>query len=100
MAYWLAHESSYKGAAVTGGGGDFAQLIADVALRTLAGDGPKINAYPWPYGPVTNANLKQYVSPSWTTSSQGGVNNVPQYEWSTAELNKTFNNPQGSTGTN
>lgn len=100
MAYWLQHEASgYKGAAVTGGGGDFAQLIADVALRTLAGQGPKINAYPWPYGPVTNANLKAYVSPSWTTSSLGGVNNIPKYEWSLADLNKTFSNPTVSTGT-
>jgi ribose transport system substrate-binding protein len=95
MAYWSQHaKQGYKGAVLTGGGDDYGALVSGIALRTLAGQGPRIDQFPWPYGPVTNSTLSQFVRADWTVNSLGGVDNIAKYEWSTADLNLMFNRPK------
>lgn len=71
LAYWREHESSYKGVAIGNGAGALAFAAAEVAQRMLAGDGIKVSDISLIPVLITATNLNQWVSPSWTFSTQG-----------------------------
>ena len=71
LAYWREHEPGYKGVAIGNGAGALAFAAAEVAQRMLAGDGIKVSDIPLIPVLITPANLNQWVSPSWTSSTQG-----------------------------
>jgi len=71
LAYWRAHESSYKGVAIGNGAGALAFAASEVAQRMLAGDGVKVSDISLIPVLITTENLNQWVSPSWTFSTQG-----------------------------
>ena len=99
-AYWLQNAAKgYKGAAVIGGATDYSNLISRVMLRMLAGQGPKINMFVWKLVPVTEANLKALASPSWTTDTPGEVEVPKKYWWTKNELDRLFNSPKLTKGT-
>jgi ribose transport system substrate-binding protein len=65
ISYWLAHRRTYHGVGTGQGAPSLAAAIVSVALRTLAGKGPKINTFLPPAPLITDANLGQWSDPGW-----------------------------------
>jgi len=93
LSWWLAHKSTYKTFGGCFNGFQGAYVFMNVALRTLAGDGPKLQTLSIPAPFVTNANIAQYATPGLPLTSpteQGG----PLSVWcSDTCLNAYFNKP-------
>ncbi len=74
LAYWAQNISKgYFGAGNVAGDNQWVDLASRVALRMLAGQGLKINTLLVNTVPLTNGNVKDYVQPSWTLSTQGTI---------------------------
>jgi ribose transport system substrate-binding protein len=69
LAYWNAHKDSYKAFATGNGTQTTTDLVWDIAMRTLAGGGPKLNNIFLPAIPITNDNVAEWVKPGWTAST-------------------------------
>jgi ribose transport system substrate-binding protein len=70
-AYWLQHEPEYQGVGMGFGVTDFAQTVADIAGRMLAGDGMTTTDVVGDAPVVTDANLKDWSDPAWTDQTPG-----------------------------
>jgi ribose transport system substrate-binding protein len=71
LAYWRAHEPSYQGVALGVSAEALAFAAAEVAQRMLAGDGIKVSDISLTPVLITAGTLDQWMSPSWTFSTQG-----------------------------
>jgi ABC-type sugar transport system substrate-binding protein len=99
-AYWSQNASKgYTMAADVGGAESYANLIAQTTVRTLAGQGPKINLLIWRLPVVTQATLKNYLNSSWTTSTPGAVEDKKATWWTNADIARFFNHPNLLKGT-
>jgi len=100
MGYWKANQTKgYKLAVDVAGADDMADLISRVTLRMLAGQGPKVNTYPWKFVPLPTATLNKLTSSSWTPDT-GGAISAPKSTWYTkAELDRLFTHPKLTKGT-
>jgi ABC-type sugar transport system substrate-binding protein len=97
LSWWLAHQDTYKtvGGCINGYQGAYTYF--NVALRTLANKGPKLNVLEMPITPITNANLAQFAKPGLPLSSQEEVGG-PETAWcDNACLDKYFNTPGAAT---
>lgn len=70
-AYWRDHRPDYRGAGMGFAVGDFAQTVADIAGRMLAGDGIQTTDVLGDAPVVTDANLDDWSDPSWTERTPG-----------------------------
>lgn len=97
LAWWdeLRTSEDYQGVATTGGGSLAGEAMFDVALRVIAGEGPKLNQFPWPDTLITQENVDQYIVPGAGTSSELEVL-VPEGEvlYPADYLDLFFNKPQ------
>jgi ribose transport system substrate-binding protein len=97
LAYWKEHSSSYHAIATGQGAQDIIDLVWNLAMRTLAGDGPKLNNIFLPPIPITNANLSQWVKPGWTSNTLAPAYADPPSPSglvAPAEWSAFFNDPQ------
>ncbi len=69
LAYWNEHQSTYHAVASGFGAQTISDLVWNLAMRTLGGDGPKLNNIFLPSILITNRNLKQWVKPGWTANT-------------------------------
>ena len=96
LAYWYQHRTSYHAVAAGFGAQTISDLVWNLAMRTLAGDGPKLNNVFLPAIPITNANLRQWVKPGWTSNTISPAYAEPPSPSllvTPAEWSSFFNNP-------
>jgi ribose transport system substrate-binding protein len=74
LSYWSQHESTYKGAASGIGPVPTGQREAEMMMRVLLGQGPKLNAVLFNPPAITTANLSQYLVPGSTMNSTTTAN--------------------------
>lgn len=99
-AYWSENSSKgYTMAADVGGAESYANLTVQTAVRTLAGQGPKINLLIWRLPVVTAATLKNYTNSSWTVNTPGAVEDKKATWWTNKQIALFFNHPNLLTGT-
>lgn len=93
LAWWdQLRAEGYEGLAVPGTGAQFGDALWDVAMRTMAGEGPKINQIALETQFITADNLDEYLIPGATTTSAEEVASVGSL-LPTDYLNGFFNNP-------
>ncbi|HET9518536.1 MAG TPA: substrate-binding domain-containing protein [Actinoplanes sp.] len=98
LAYWAAHAGEgYDSAGFAGGPVAFADGATRIALRMLAGQGPRTNMIPWPQPQITAANLSQYVQPQWTLDTPGTVEQPAATYWADNDLDSLFTHPDRRT---
>jgi ribose transport system substrate-binding protein len=91
-AYWAQNLSKgYHAYGLTYGPVGLASEAAEVASRMLAGGGLKINTVIAGIGTLTDQNVKSYVQPGWTASTDGTVEG-PTPSW-LSSLSTLFNHP-------
>jgi ribose transport system substrate-binding protein len=70
LAWWEQLSSDgYKGLAIPGTGTQFGEALWEVALRTMKGEGPKINQIALETQFITEENVDEYAVPGATTTS-------------------------------
>lgn len=72
------------------------QTMADVGLRVLAGQGPKVNQLVTSAFVIDSSNLDEYVDPSWSESDQSDAPGNPDAYFPEDALNQYFNDPDAS----
>ena len=90
-AYWLQNRDEYKGAGMGFAVADFAQDVAAVAGRMLAGDGVTMTDILGDAPVVTDANLDEWADPSWTERTPGVALGPKDGYLTPADLNAFFN---------
>lgn len=96
LAYWNQHLSSYQAVATGNGAQTMSDLVWNIAMRTLAGGGPKLNNIFLPSIVITNQNVSQWVKPGWTASTIAPAYAEPPNAAqlvTSAEWNAFFSNP-------
>jgi ribose transport system substrate-binding protein len=93
LGYWRQHEKTYTGVGTGLGPNGIADAVADVALRTLEGQGPKLNTITAQLPLITDKNLDSWSQPSWNLRTVGTASgpNVPFM--SDSYLDPMFNHP-------
>ncbi|MCU1482248.1 MAG: hypothetical protein JWQ19_3034 [Subtercola sp.] len=94
LAYWnnAAKATGYKGAATSNTSTQEGTAVWDVAMRTMAGEGPKLNVVVPNMSVITPENLNQFLVPGADTSST--LDALPSADWaSPAVIDPYFNNP-------
>ena len=77
LAWWQSLQpSGYKGLAIPGTGQQFGQALWTVAMRTMKGQGPKINQIATQTQFITDENLSEYAVPGATTTSSAETRTV------------------------
>ncbi|MGI8393258.1 substrate-binding domain-containing protein [Leucobacter sp. W1038] len=72
LAWWeQLRPEGYEGLAIPGTGTQFGEALWSVAMRTMNGEGPKINQIALETQFITDENLGEYVVPGSTTTSAG-----------------------------
>jgi ribose transport system substrate-binding protein len=74
LSYWKAHESSYTGAGAAIGPEPTGQREAQMMMRTLLGQGPKLDAVLFEPPAITTSNLDEFLTPGSTLSSTTTAN--------------------------
>jgi ribose transport system substrate-binding protein len=69
LAYWAEHRDSYHPVASGQGAVTTTDLVWEIAMRTLAGEGPKLNNIFLRALLITDENLDEWVKPEWTPST-------------------------------
>ncbi|APH46033.1 hypothetical protein BMW26_14505 [Microbacterium sp. 1.5R] len=69
------------------------EVVAEVALRTLKGEGPKINQIVQPSVIVTQDNLADYAEESWKITDGADLAGSPDDYEPTERLDQFFTNP-------
>jgi ribose transport system substrate-binding protein len=99
LAYWHDHLShGYKTVGSSNPPGADMNAAFEIGIRTLLGQGPKVNTIVAPVPTITNANLDQWWKPSYTESSTG-VGEPPAGAYLPTDiLNQFFNKPASLPG--
>ena len=71
LGYWRQDEKTYAGVGTGLPPNELGDAVADVALRTLEGQGPKINTITQNVTLITKSNLDQWAQPSWNLRTVG-----------------------------
>jgi ribose transport system substrate-binding protein len=74
LSYWQQHESSYQGAGSGIGPVPAGVREAQLMMRVLLGQGPKLNAVLFNPPQITSSNLASFVAPNSTMSSTTTAN--------------------------
>jgi ribose transport system substrate-binding protein len=93
LSYWKTHQSTYHGAASGIGPVPTGQREAEMMMRVLLGQGPKLNAVLFNPPAITTANLSQYLAPgsniNSTTTANAPINDILPDSY----INQLLNNP-------
>ncbi|MGW6174161.1 substrate-binding domain-containing protein [Arthrobacter sp. NPDC055138] len=93
LAWWeQLSPDGYEGLAVPGTGTQFGEALWEVALRTMKGEGPKINQVALETQFITDENIDEYAVPGATTTSAEETKTVGSLLPS-EYLDGYFNNP-------
>jgi ribose transport system substrate-binding protein len=95
LGYWRQNEKTYSGVGTGLPPVELGDAVADVALRTLEGQGPKLNTITQHITVITSRNLDKWTEPSWNLRTVGTALGPPGPFMSDAFLNPLFNH--GST---
>jgi ribose transport system substrate-binding protein len=95
LGYWRQNEKTYNGIGTGLPPVGLGDAVADVALRTLEGQGPKLNTITQHITVITSHNLDTWTEPSWNLRTVGTALGPPGAFMSDAFLNPLFNH--GST---
>jgi ribose transport system substrate-binding protein len=99
-AYWWDNRNSgYKIAAPVAGANEWASQITTMALRVLAGQGPKVNYIPWRFVNFSEKGHAKLTNPNWTTDTSGSVELPKTFWWSKQDYDRIFNHPERAKGT-
>ena len=93
MGYWRNHQDTYNG---TGAGVNLGKLgaaTADVALRTLSGEGPITSLMFAELPQFTPDNLDEWSDPTWKLTTPGSAPGPPVPFWTPEYANAFFKNP-------
>jgi ribose transport system substrate-binding protein len=71
LSYWQEHRGSYHTVAVPQSARNNAAAAVSIGLRTLLGQGPKVNSFVGPVTLITEKNLGQWAEPGWTLNTGG-----------------------------
>ena len=95
MVYWSQNASKgYTSVATIGGATSSADLMVKTILRTLAGQGPKVNQLIWRHPIVsTRAQMQAYVNKTWTPDTIGTVENPKSTWWTDKDLDRFSTTP-------
>jgi ribose transport system substrate-binding protein len=74
LSYWQQHESTYQGAGAGIGPIPTGVREAQMMMRVLLGQGPKLNAILFNPPQITSSNLSSFVAPNSTMSSTTTAN--------------------------
>jgi ribose transport system substrate-binding protein len=95
LGYWRQNEKTYSGVGTGLPPVELGDAVGDVALRTLEGQGPKVNTITQNVTVITSRNLDQWAQPSWDLRTVGTALGPPGVFMSDSYLNPLFNH--GST---
>ena len=73
LGYWR-QTADYHGTGYGSPPAPTSRTVANVVLRVLAGQGPKLNNLSTLASPITQQNLDEWAEPDWTLSTQGVAN--------------------------
>ncbi|WCB92104.1 hypothetical protein DSM104299_00789 [Baekduia alba] len=73
VSYWQEHRERYQTAGVGESAQSNAAAAVSIALRTLQGQGPKVNSFVPPVTLITNKNLEDWAEEGWTLSTAGNA---------------------------
>jgi ribose transport system substrate-binding protein len=73
LGYWRANQGTYHAASTSLPPVPAARAVAEVAGRMLAGQGVKLNTLVAEEPVINDANLAEWVNPSWTLATPGTV---------------------------
>ena len=93
LSYWQQHLPSYKGAGAGIGPVPTGQREAQMMMRVLLGQGPKLNAILFNPPAITTTNLTQYLVPGSTMSSTTTANAPLSDILPDSYVNQLLNNP-------
>jgi ribose transport system substrate-binding protein len=93
LSYWQQHKPSYKGAGAGIGPVPTGQREAQMMMRVLLGQGPKLDAVLFNPPAITTANLTQYLVPGSTMSSTTTANAPLSAILPDSYVNQLLNNP-------
>jgi ribose transport system substrate-binding protein len=71
LGYWRQNEKTYSGVGTGLSPTELGDAVSDVALRTLEGQGPKVNTITQNVTLITSHNLGQWAQPSWNLRTVG-----------------------------
>jgi ribose transport system substrate-binding protein len=97
--WWQKRASGYRLAAPVAGPSELAGQITTIALRVLAGQGPKITYTPFRIVTLPDTTMTKLTNPSWTTDTPGTVELPKDYWWSKADFDRLFGHPERTKGT-
>jgi ribose transport system substrate-binding protein len=93
LSYWKQHLSSYKGAGSAIGPAPTGEREAQMMMRVLLGQGPKLNAVLFNPPAITAANLTQYLVPGSTMNSTTTANAPLSQILPDSYINQLLNHP-------
>jgi ribose transport system substrate-binding protein len=71
LGYWRQNAKTYTGVGTGLPPQELGKSVADVALRTLEGQGPKLNTITQRVTVLTSSNLDSWTQPSWSLRTVG-----------------------------
>jgi ribose transport system substrate-binding protein len=95
LGYWRQNRSSYSGVGAGIGAESLARSVVSVTLRTLEGQGPKLNNLLTRLPQITPGNLDQWTQPDWDLRTSGTAEGPADGFMPDAYLNAFFT--RGST---
>jgi ribose transport system substrate-binding protein len=94
LGYWQQNQSKgYHASSTSLPPVAAARALHEVAMRMLAGQGPKLNSLIGKNPVITDANLADWAEPSWNINTPGTVPGDPQSFLPSKYLDDFFNNP-------
>jgi ribose transport system substrate-binding protein len=94
LGYWQQNsQGGYKTSGFAGDPDALCDLVRAVAVRMLAGQGPKVSDIPWEQPQITAANLSVYAQSGWTIDTPGNAPQPKSTEYTSAQLGSLFTHP-------
>src|SRR3954463_16227679 len=97
--YWMQHRDTYHGVGMAFGPSSMGSAGADVALRILEGQGPKLSNIIDRMQILTDENLDDWGDASWTLTTPGQPEGPPGWFFADDYLNPFFARPATPKGT-
>lgn len=92
-SWWLANKDKYETVGDSFDGGMALWSEFRILLRTLAGNGPKVNSIPLQGVRVTNDNIDQYAVPGLNVSDPGSLVGPPDSALNNEQMDWFFEKP-------
>jgi ribose transport system substrate-binding protein len=97
LGYWRQNQGAYHAASAGLPPTAAARAIYEVAVRTLRGQGPRLNHLIGEVPLVTDANLAQWAQPGWGLQTVGTAPGLPQSFLPSSYLDAFFTRPAALT---